>query len=54
VSFNGVPARLEEATVSCLKQRANSEGILTAHQHLFAGQKVLVEDGPFVGLTALV
>jgi len=54
VSFNGVPARLDEAVVEFLKQRANSEGILTAHQHLRIGQKVLVTEGPFVGLTALI
>jgi transcriptional antiterminator RfaH len=54
VSFNGVPARLDESVVTFLKQRANSDGILSTHQHLCIGQKVLVEDGPFVGLTALV
>ena len=54
VSFNGVPAPLDEAVVAFLKKRATSEGILEAQSNLLAGQKVEVTGGPFAGLTGII
>lgn len=54
VSFNGVPAPLDEVVVAFLKQRATLEGILEAQPNLLVGQKVEVTGGPFAGLSGII
>jgi transcriptional antiterminator RfaH len=54
VSFNGVPASIDDAVIDFLKDRADASGRIRATSSLKAGQKVLVTGGPFEGLQALV
>jgi transcription antitermination factor NusG len=53
VSFNGVPAALDEEVVTFIMRQANSEGIITARSNLKAGEEVRVSRGPFQGLLGL-
>ena len=54
VSFNGVPAKVDEDIVVFLKQRGTAEGIITARSNLRAGQQVHVTGGPFDGLIGII
>jgi len=54
VSFNGVPAALDEEVVTFIMRQANSEGIITARSNLKAGEKVRVSHGPFQGVVGII
>jgi transcription antitermination factor NusG len=54
VSFNGVPAPLDEKIVSLLMQQASPEGIITARSDLKTGQEVEITGGPFRGLMGVI
>ena len=54
VSFNGVPAALDEDVVTFIMRQANSEGIITARSKLKAGEEVRVSHGPFQGLVGII
>jgi transcriptional antiterminator RfaH len=54
VSFNGVPAALDEEVVTFIMRQANSEGIITARSNLKAGEEVRVSHGPFQGLVGII
>ena len=54
VSFNGVPASIDDAVIDFLKDRADVSGHIHASSSLKAGQTVRVTRGPFEGLQALV
>ena len=54
VSFNGVPASIDDEVIDFLKDRADASGHIHASSSLKAGQKVRVTGGPFEGLEALI
>jgi transcription elongation factor/antiterminator RfaH len=54
VSFNDVPAALDEEVVGFIMRQANSEGIITARSNLKAGEEVRVSRGPFQGLVGII
>ena len=53
VSFNGVPASIDDNVIDYLKDRADSTGQIQASSNLKPGQRVRVTGGPFEGLEAL-
>ena len=54
VSFNGVPASIDDNVIDYLKDRADSTGQIQASSSLKRGQRVRVIGGPFEGLEALI
>ena len=54
VSFNGVPAALDEEVVAIIMQQANSEGIITACSNLKVGEEIRINRGPFQGLVGII
>jgi transcriptional antiterminator RfaH len=54
VSFNGVPASVDDAIVDFLMNQANRDGIIGARPSLKSGQEVGVEGGPFDGLVGII
>ena len=54
VSFNGVPASIDDHVIDYLKDRADSTGQIQASSNLKPGQKVRVTGGPFEGLEAMI
>jgi transcriptional antiterminator RfaH len=54
VSFNGIPAALDEEVVTFIMRQANAEGIVTARSNLKAGEQVRVSRGPFQGLVGII
>jgi len=54
VSFNGIPAVLDEEVVTFLMKQATPEGIITARSNLKAGQQVQIVGGPFEGLVGII
>ena len=53
-SQTGVPARLDDAVVTFLQERADTEGVLAARADLKVGQQVEVTKGPFDGLIGII
>jgi transcriptional antiterminator RfaH len=54
VSFNGVPASIDDEVIDFLKARVDSSGNIQAASNLKPGQRVRVTGGPFEGLEALI
>lgn len=54
VSFNGVPAPLDEGVVRFLKSQATEEGLINAHSNLTIGQEVCITQGPLEGLKGII
>ena len=54
ISFNGVPASIDDEVINYLKDRADSGGRIRAASSLKRGQRVRVTGGPFEGLEALI
>ncbi|HEY2987774.1 MAG TPA: transcription termination/antitermination NusG family protein [Candidatus Binatia bacterium] len=54
VSFNGVPAPLDENIIAFLKQEGTPDGIIAAHSDLRMGQEVQITGGPFEGLVGII
>jgi transcriptional antiterminator RfaH len=54
LSFNGVPASIDDNVIAFLKDRANSSGQIAASSNLKRGQRVRVTGGPFEGLEAMI
>ena len=54
VSFNGVPASIDDDVIAFLKDRSDSRGQIQASSSLKRGQRVRVTGGPFEGLEALI
>lgn len=54
VSFNGVPASIDDDVIEFLKVRADPSGQIQASSNLRRGQRVCVTGGPFEGLEALI
>lgn len=54
VSFNGVPAALDNEIVSFLMEQAGPEGVIMARSSLREGQQVQISGGPFDGLMGII
>jgi transcriptional antiterminator RfaH len=54
VSFNGIPAALDEEVLTFIMRQANSEGIIAARSNLKPGEKVRVDRGPFQGIVGII
>lgn len=54
VSFNGVPAALDNEIVLFLMKQASPEGIIMARSSLKEGQQVQISGGPFDGLMGII
>jgi transcriptional antiterminator RfaH len=54
VSFNGVPATIDDGIISFLMQQANATGLIVARSNLTAGQEVRLTGGPFDGLAGII
>jgi transcriptional antiterminator RfaH len=54
VSFNGVPATIDDEIMEFLMNRADTSGRIAAASNLKTGQQVRITGGPFDGLTALI
>ena len=54
VSFNDMPAPLEDGVAEYLLQGANADGIIEAHCNLKVGQEVQIRGGSFDGLVGLL
>jgi transcriptional antiterminator RfaH len=54
VSFNGVPAALEEDVLDFLMEQATPDGIITARSNLRRNQEVHITGGPFDGLVGII
>lgn len=54
VSFNGVPAPLDEEIVAFLRQQATAGGVLMGCSKLEAGEEVRISRGPFEGLAGII
>ena len=54
VSFNGVPATIDDETIDFLMNRADTNGQISAASNLKPGQQVRITGGPFDGLTGLI
>jgi transcription elongation factor/antiterminator RfaH len=54
VSFNGVPAPIDEEIVTLLQQQADSGDILNGRPNLTVGQEVRIKDGPLEGLLGII
>ena len=54
VSFNGIPAPLDESVISFLKQEGTPDGIIAARSDLRKGQEVQITGGPFEGLVGII
>jgi transcription elongation factor/antiterminator RfaH len=54
VSFDGVPAPMDDNIIDLLMARANSEGVMVARSNLKVGQEVQITGGPFEGLIGII
>lgn len=54
VSFNGVPAPLEDDIVEFLMRQSAPGGFIKAHSSLQAGQEIQIIGGPFEGLLGII
>jgi transcription elongation factor/antiterminator RfaH len=54
VSFDGVPAEVDDSSVSFLWCQMGSDGLITAYCNVKIGQQVSIVGGPFDGLNAIV
>jgi transcriptional antiterminator RfaH len=54
VSFNGVPASVDDAIMDFLMKQVNRDGIIEARPSLKSGQEVGITGGPFDGLVGII
>ncbi len=54
VSFNSIPAPLDDGVVHFLRSKASEEGLIGAHANLAVGQEVNITEGPFEGLKGVI
>jgi transcriptional antiterminator RfaH len=54
VSFDGVPAPMDDKIIDFLMARTNSQGVIVARSKLKAGQEVQITGGPFEGLVGII
>lgn len=54
VSFNGVPASIDDSIVRFLMAQTNGDGVVEARPKLRIGQEVRISGGPFGGLVGII
>jgi transcriptional antiterminator RfaH len=54
ISFNGVPASIDDAIMDFLMNRVNGDGVIEARPNLRSGQEVRITGGPFDGLIGII
>jgi transcriptional antiterminator RfaH len=54
VSFNGVPAPIDEKIINFRQQQSSPEGIIPGQPHLAIGQEVRIDGGPLDGLLGII
>jgi transcriptional antiterminator RfaH len=54
ISFNGIPAPMDDDIVDFLMKQTNTEGLIRARSNLKIGQEVLINGGPFDGLVGII
>jgi transcriptional antiterminator RfaH len=54
VSFNGVPAPIDDTVVDFLIKEGNTAGLIPARSNLKIGQEVRINGGPFDGLVGII
>lgn len=54
VSFNGIPASIDNSIVDFLMSQMNEDGIIEARPNLRSGQEVRITGGPFDGLVGII
>jgi transcription elongation factor/antiterminator RfaH len=54
VSFNGMPAPLDDGVIEFLKCQTTEEGLIGARSNLAVGQEVCITDGPLEGLKGII
>lgn len=54
VSFNGVPAPIDESIVDFLIKEGNMAGVIPARSNLRIGQEVRIDGGPFDGIVGII
>ena len=54
VSFNGIPAIVEESIMAFLMSQAGADGIISARCNISIGQQVAINGGPFDGLVGII
>jgi transcriptional antiterminator RfaH len=54
ISYNGVPAPVDENIVSFLRLQSDQRGIIAARSNLKVGHEVRIKDGPFAGLLGIL
>ena len=54
VSFNGIPAPLDDHIVHFLQGQATEDGTIGAHVNLTVGQEVSITEGPLEGLRGII
>ena len=54
VSFDSVPAAIDDSIVSILRCQMGSDGLIAARCNVKIGQQVSIVGGPFAGLNAIV
>ena len=54
VSFNGVPASIQDSVVEFLMAQTDVDGIIDGRPKLSAGQQIRISAGPFGGLVGII
>ena len=54
VSFNGVPAPIDNTVIDFLIKEGNGSGIIPARSNVQIGQEVRIDGGPFDGLVGII
>ena len=54
VSFDSIPAPIDDSIVRFLMRQSEANGVIAAHCNVKIGQQVSIEGGPFDGLEAIV
>jgi transcriptional antiterminator RfaH len=54
ISFNGVPAPIDDTVIDFLIKEGNAGGVIPARSNLQIGQEVHINSGPFDGLFGII
>jgi transcriptional antiterminator RfaH len=54
VSFDGVPATIEDSFMAFLMDKAGPDGVISARCNVEIGQQVSIDGGPFDGLVGII
>jgi transcriptional antiterminator RfaH len=54
VSFNGIPAPIDEKIINFLQQKSSPEGVIPGQPHFAIGQEVCINGGPLDGLLGII